>query len=531
MDGILNDISRLQEKYFCRDYVPENNNAFVVTRVSTHGQQLKSSPEIQDEGALRYAAEKSLNIREMFSIAETAFYPEQRKLFNEIISKIKKSHKTNDKMMHLIFSHASRASRNKKSTNELRSLVLDYGIVLHYQRDKLILHKGSDQATWDRWEKHHIVSEAANEERRMNSLYGMLKKYAKGIPLQHPPFGYKSVRITKEDSGYAFRPPYSSYMKRAFELAITGDNDFKSKLDEEFEGVIEKNKIPNSRRLLNALKDPFYYGDFKVKEYVYKGDPEFVPPLIKKSLWNRVQIILEERSRNTRPGSKNLTYTGTIKCGGDILDEYGVPTGEICRGSISGEEKEGKQPTWGCGCSRKNCSQRKAKYMKSIGHQRYYAEDKIDLMLLEIVKKINLTPEILHWFGQRVEETVWEQGDFNKSKYSQIQSNITKKQNLKKKLLVSHLSGSLSEAEFKELDQEIKDEIEELHKQKVSFENSRSEDDWIKAAVMEKITNLSQTFIDAPGYAKNNIIKTLSDKLILRHGEVHADLKSFLIPA
>ena len=91
---------------------------------------------------------------------------------------------------------------------------------------------------------------------------------------------------------------------------------------------------------MTALKDPFYYGDFKVKDIVFKGDSKYLPPLIKKNLWSKVQIMLDDKRRDTRSNNRGLDYTGTIKCGGDILDKNGKPTGEICDGSISGEVKK-----------------------------------------------------------------------------------------------------------------------------------------------------------------------------------------------
>ena len=436
MKEALNDVSILENRYFKKEYWPETNLAISGERVSTKEQKLKSSLQIQSTAGKEYVRQMKLYIEENFSFAETAYLHEERKIFNEIIKKIKKSHKTKRKIMHLVFSHASRASRNKRSTAVLRDLVLNYGIVIHYYRDNVILHQMSEQSVWDHWEKLHASSEEDNNERRRNALSGMLLKYQKGIPQQKPPIGYTTIKISKYDHAYVFNLPFSSYMERAFHLAVTGDTNFKRKLDQEFLGIIDAKKFPSSRQLMTALKDPFYYGDFKVKDIIFKGDSKYLPPLIKKNLWSKVQIMLDDKRRDTRSNNKGLDYTGTIKCGGDILDKNGKPTGEICDGSISGEvKKHSGVTTWGCGCTRKNCSQRKAPYMKSVGASRYYSNDKIEEMLLGIISNIKLSDKMLLWFKTKVEITVLEQSDFNKNKISKILASITKKEETRKKLL------------------------------------------------------------------------------------------------
>ena len=138
MKEALNDVSILENRYFKKEYWPETNLAISGQRVSTKEQKLKSSLQIQSAAGKEYVRQMKLYIEENFSFAETAYLHEERKIFNEIIKKIKRSHKTKRKIMHLVFSHASRASRNKRSTAVLRDLVLNYGVVIHYYRDNVI---------------------------------------------------------------------------------------------------------------------------------------------------------------------------------------------------------------------------------------------------------------------------------------------------------------------------------------------------------------------------------------------------------
>lgn len=528
MSNFLNDVSVLRDLYFNNEYIPTSNIAILFDRVSTKRQKGKSSPKIQQRGGNEYTRKYKLHVCETVSMAETAFTAKDRKFFNKMIKKIITSHKTKEKIMHLVLSHASRASRNKLSTNLLRSLVLEHGVVLHYFRDNLVLHKASTQDVWDRWEKLHASSEEDNNERRRNTIDGMLEQYQDGYAQQRAPFGYRSVLTKSNEKGYALNPPFSTYVERAFSLAVTGDPQFKKKLDAEFKGIIDADKIPHRERLMNILSDPFYYGDFDINGVLFHGDPKRQPPLISKSLWNKVQDALGGKGRNSESPKRNLSFTGTIKCGGQILDKDGKPTGEICGGSVSGEMKRDKDTTWSCGCSKKKCSQRSASHMRNLGSQRYFSDEKIQEMLFGIIKEVKLSEGILEWFKKKVEATVLEESDFNKNKLAHIQANITKKETSRKNLVRDRSTRAISDADFKEVNQELLDEIAELKVELKNLEEVKIKDDWIQAAIMEKISNLESTFNSSPGYIQNKMILSFCNKVVLNCGELIPDYKNFI---
>ena len=529
MSEIFNDVSKLRDSYFRTGFIAETNIAVFMERVSSKKQEKGNSLKIQDKGGSEYARKANLFIEEIICLAESAHTHEDRKIFLDVIDKIIKSQKTKRKIKHLVLSHASRASRNKKSTNMLRELVLKYGVTIHYFRDNLVLHPESEQEVWDRWEKLHSSSEEDNAERRRNSLDGMLANWEKGIPQQLAPYGYINIIISKDKKGYAFELPYSAYMKRAFELCATGDRDFKKILDQEYIGIIDKKKMPSSKYLLHLLRDVFYSGDFEVSDKgIFKGDPKHLPPLVSKNLWSKVQRVLDDNGRNTRSKRRDLAYTGTIKCGGDILDEDGNPTGEKCGGSVSGEVKREKLIIWGCGNNRDRCSHHSGKYMNSQGLKRSTPNEKIEEMFSEIIQGIKFTDDILEWFQKKVQATVLEQSDFNKNKVASIQANITKKENYRKNFYRDKLSGRTDASTYREIDEELADEIAILKEELKNLESKKHEDDWIQEAIMKKILNLDETFKNAPGHTKNKIILSFCNKIILRHGEMNPEYKSHI---
>jgi len=167
--------------------------------------------------------------------------------------------------------------------------------------------------------------------------------------------------------------------------------------------------------------------------------------------------------------------------------------------------------------------------MKSVGASRYYSNDKIEEMLLGIISNIKLSDKMLLWFKTKVETTVLEQSDFNKNKVSKIRASITKKEETRKKLLIQKIDGKKNPAEYEEIDRELVDEIKILKEKLQELKEEKVENDWIQEAVMKKISNLNETFREAPGSIKNQMVLSFCKKIILRHGELLPELKTFLL--
>lgn len=523
----INDVSALRDIYYKKEYTPSSNFAFFVDRVSTPKQKMKGSPKVQQRDGIEYLRKTKLDVVEVFSLVETAYDYDDRKDFNEIIHKVKKSFKTLKKIMHLVFSHASRSSRNKLSTHDLRELVLKYGVVLHYFRDNLVLHKDSDADTWARWEKMHQQSEEENNERRRNTLDGMLIGYEEGFAQQVAPYGYRNTIVKKDTPGYAFEAPEITYAGRAFELVLTGNPLFKKELDAEFKGIIPNDKIISKVRLMALLRDPFYAGRFDKQGLMFKADPARQPAIISYEVWCRVQRVLDDWGK-TKSSSQNFAYTGTIKCGGRLFDSDGNVTDQTCGGSISGEKKRGKSITWGCGCSKRPCSQRSGKYMRTIGSQRYFSHEKIEEMLSGLMGQVKLSEKELEWFKKKIEAIVHEESDFSKSKVARIQALITRKEGAINNLIKDRANRSISEAEYRESRKEIEEEVADLKIELKEKEEIKVKNDWIQEAIMEKITHLQETFKQAPDHTKNKMVKSFFERIVLRQGKLLSQMKCFM---
>ena len=73
---------------------------------------------------------------------------------------------------------------------------------------------------------------------------------------------------------------------------------------------------------------------------LFKGNPDYHPPMIDYALWKRVQDVFARPERSKRKVTdRQHPYIGLVKCGGHILDAEGRETNEVCGCSITGEEK------------------------------------------------------------------------------------------------------------------------------------------------------------------------------------------------
>jgi len=94
--------------------------------------------------------------------------------------------------------------------------------------------------------------------------------------------------------------------------------------------------------------------------------------------------------------------------------------------------------------------------------------------------------------------------------------------------LMQKIDGKKNPAEYEEIDRELVEEIKILKEKLQELKEEKVENDWIQEAVMKKISNLNKTFKEAPGSIKNQMVLSFCKKIVLRHGELLPEFKSFL---
>lgn len=135
-------------------------------------------------------------------------------------------------------------------------------------------------------------------------------------PAGPPPYGYSWRYIQKRHGRFEINEDEAKLVRRIFELAITiGVEPITRILNEEgFKTRKEGHWTHHCVRIL--LRSPTVMGQFNVKA----EDQKFiiaVPPIIEKSLWEKVQDTLNSRRSDPAPGSQRVPklLSGMMRCG------------------------------------------------------------------------------------------------------------------------------------------------------------------------------------------------------------------------
>ena len=168
----------------------------------------------------------------------------------------------------------------------------------------------------------HAVDEYRSKADGADIAYKMGAKAKSGGTLGRARLGYLNARDLSEGRNIGIvtlDPDRAPLVKTAFELYATGDYSFESLAAEltrrglrtrpgrHAGGPVSISKIGS------LLRDPYYIGLITYKDEIYQGRHE---PLISDDLFDRVQLVLEERSGGGERQRRHHHYLkGSLWCG------------------------------------------------------------------------------------------------------------------------------------------------------------------------------------------------------------------------
>lgn len=299
------------------------HNFFGYIRVSTvkqgeHGVSLQ-----EQRGAIAtFAQRNNLSIINWFEEKETAA-KRGRPIFNQML-KLLRQGKANGVIIHKI----DRSARNLKDWADLGELI-DSGIKVHFTSENLDLNSRGGRLSAD------IQAVVAADyvrnlrEETKKGFYGRIKQGLYPLPA---PVGYLDMGKEKAKAPDPVRSPL---IRRAFELYASGRYNLNSLAEEMFIlGLRNRNNKRVSKNGLSVvLNNPFYIGLIRLKctNETFSGIQQ---PLITKSLFDRVQLILEGKS-NTVNYYHDLLFRRLLIC-------------KHCGYSLSGEIQKGRYVYYRC---------------------------------------------------------------------------------------------------------------------------------------------------------------------------------------
>lgn len=283
----------------------------------------------------------------------SAFHPRKRMVFNEIMEDAEKG-----EIYALIASDFTRVSRNPEDTGRVIQLLKDGRLVCfiasttgriywgHNSNDIMMLSIEGGISCKDSMDKGAVVKDR------------MTIRAKEGKHMGRKPFGFK-LRLTLMPDGSELRETVDDegrlpHLIKFYKLVATGAyslSDLEALTDKE--GITARPAANNPTgklkrsALAHMLHDPYYKGEvwFDGK---FQGRWTDNPP-VSESLWNRVQIVLSDRNRNTsRTKNQQLRrlfmYGSVMKCGkcGGHLSPYRIVKKKTGKMYVYYECKAGK---------------------------------------------------------------------------------------------------------------------------------------------------------------------------------------------
>lgn len=253
-----------------------------------------------EECALKERLQVSYRLQE----SKSAYKPNKREVFNEMIELIKAG-----KADAILTWKPDRLSRNPQ----------EGGMILQLLQDGILKEIRTSSGDIYTPESDHLALQLhfgmANQFSRIlsqNVLRGLKRKAERGEYLGRSFYGYKSVG-DKGKKNLIKDPFEAPLIIKSFELSKTGQYSLAHISTFLFsKGLTSRNgKKITKESIRRILSNPSYYGYFRHKTELFKGTYE---PLISKTLFDEVQNKLKDRSKPQINMWSKVSYNGLIKC-------------------------------------------------------------------------------------------------------------------------------------------------------------------------------------------------------------------------
>ena len=411
---------------------------FLYARKSTDTEERQvKSIEQQDFELKEFAAKEKLEIVGFLQEAKTAKEP-GRPVFNEMLKRIEKGEANG-----IVAWHPDRLARNSVDGGYLIYL-LDSGKLLDLKfsifwfentpQGKFMLSIAFGQS------KYYVDNLAENIKR------GIRLKLRKGIWPQWAPLGYLNDHKNKCIAVDSEKAPL---IRKVFELYSTGNYSFT-----ELRAIVKdiglkgKKDLPLSRADIQyLLKNPIYYGLIRYDGEVFEGAHETI---ISKQLFDKVQAVMEDRSRPKKKKLKDFAFRGLFRCG-------------ECGAMITAETQKGHN-YYRCTKKIKPCS------------QPYVREEMLIEQVKEILKQASLCDEWRSLMLAELEKEKVNQDEAVRVAVEKIQCKLNEVKNKLDRLLDLHLEKLISAEEFQQKKFELtnqkvalKQKLEEVRAQAKSW--------------------------------------------------------------
>lgn len=426
--------------------------AYLLARVSTDDQ--KDALPAQTFRLTEYAKRRGYTY-ELFELRESA-YKENRSNFREVVERIK-SYKES---AIVVFDKIDRYTRDS-SSEEVRILQALYRsgkIELHFPSDNLYIHKDSPATDLLRLGMGIVVAQYYSDAISDNVKRRIEQKLRDGEWIGKAPIGYKNTLLPNGKKWVEIDPLKAEIIRETYTLYATGNTSYRElckKWKQDY-GL----KIGSSQMDL-VLKNPFYYGEMRVKDVLY---PHKYDTIISRDLFDRVEAVMKGyKVKPHRWGGLPYPYRGLITCA-----ECG------CRITF---EKKKDLYIYG------HCTQSKYKHQA-----KYINEDQITEELAKVFRSIHIPEDAYEDVSSALRTSQEDKRRMHDDTIRQLDIEIEKYQRRIEKIYEDYLDELIPESLYKK-------KFEEYRKSQKALRNKREnielvEDDYY--ATVSHLLNLAR---------------------------------------
>lgn len=468
--------------------------AIILARVSDKKQD---SNEAQVSRVSDYIKQKGLENWKTYEIEESSTRGD-RKRFQEVIKAIEKSKEP----IALVVDTVDRLQRSFKESVLLDDLRKAGKIEIHFYRESLVLHKDSNSSDLLRWDmavmfaRSYVLQLSDNVKRKID------QKIKNKEWIGQAPLGYKN--ITLPDGGKDVVPDEdrAHHIKKMFELYATGEYAMKelSKLMYELGLRSVKNFRVSTSQVGNILRNPFYYGEMRIKEILH---PHKHQPLVSKPLFDKVQEVINGYNRqNFKRTNKPYIFRGLIKCA-------------HCGCSIT-PEKQKDYIYYHCTNFHGNCPNKKT----------WIREEDLLIQIQGLFQSLKLNPDDIEVIKNEMRIAHESERQYYEQNLTAIKRQLGQIDARLKIMYNDRLDGRLTTIEYDELVKTYKEEQQDLLLQY----NEHSEADKNFYITANKVLDLSQRawelFQNSEPKEKTQLVGFLLQNLSLQERNLLFEVKS-----
>ncbi|MCH9031166.1 MAG: recombinase family protein [candidate division Zixibacteria bacterium] len=445
----------------------KKEKAVLYVRVSSKPQEEKGfSLDAQEKKGKEYAAKNGLEIVKLWNQAESAWRSNsdwsdfsslsesKRDGFGEMLAYVV----SEPSVKHIIFDSPDRMTRNEIDKMKIFSLTKAYNKTVHFTCSGKVYNSNSSFEDFLLLSIEVSISGKGSDDTSRKAKIGMKEKAEQGGYPGPAPFGYINTG-NKKNKWIEIDPEKSLFVKRAFELMASRGHSLSTLADKlNDEGFRSNNgtKLYKST-LQHILRNPVHYGAFRWDGTLYKGNHE---PIITKSLFDQVQIVLSGNGNYSKPRNLNFSFNNLMRC-------------KICGCKVIGERARKIVRN---GSIREyiyyHCTFSKGKEFHS---RKYLNEQMLIDGLDEIVRPIQISDDLTEWMTSVLETAQYDTHKFQQGKLKGLRLRKAKCETRLSNFYDAKFDGELDGDVFMTKEKQYREQLFDIDGEITKIESSKND--------------------------------------------------------